>query len=238
MNAIAHSNAPATEQLIFLGKPLDFITAVLGEPLGVYPHRGSDVLMFHQNNETITCELRDGIIKSVNTFKDRRSAPRIKPRHPKQAFLRHGDKRHNATILDLSERSVAMHLKDALLPAKGEFVTFCTGLRIMAKSKIYVHLAGHVHRVSVKDNSIVVLLHTPFETQSSRALSDYVNIHRALRQVGSAITCPTAHKDWSDDNITIIKSDICNLCTEGTCGAGNAPFKDKIIPIHRGINAD
>lgn len=238
MNTATQDHAPTSEQLVFLGKPMDFVTAVLGEPLGIYPHRGSDVLMFHQNNETITCELKDGVVKSVNTFKDRRTAPRIKPRHPKQAFLRHGDKRHVATILDLSVKSVAMHLQDGLLPAKGEFVTFCTSLRVRANTKIYVTLAGHIHRVSVKDNTVVVLLHTPFETQSSRALHDYVNLHHALRQVGTAVTCPTTHKDWADDNITIIKSDICNLCTEGVCGAGNAPFQNKTIPVHRGVNAD
>lgn len=238
MNIATINHDPSVEQLILLGKPLDFVTTVLGEPLGVYPHRGSDVLMFHQNNETITCELRDGVVKSVNTFKDRRSAPRIKPRHPKQAFLRHGNSRHAVTILDLSIKSVAMQLKDGPLPQKGEFVTFCTSLRVRAQTKIYVTLAGHIHRVSARDNTVVVLLHTPFETQSSRALLDYINVQHAMRQVGSAVTCPTVHKDWSDNNITIIKSDICNLCTEGACGAGNAPFQNKNIPLHRGVNAD
>lgn len=226
---------PDDKQLSLLGKPFDLVVSLLGEPVGEYPHRGQRVVMFQRKDETITCELAGDVVQSINSFKDRRSAARIRPTHPKQAFLRHSDCRHAATIIDLSVKSVAMKLEEGCLPKKGEFVTFCTSLRTRARTKVYVALAGHVHSVSPAEQKVVILLHMPFETQSHRALQDYINVQQALLSVGAAAFY---HQHCGDDasEHDVIKSDLCVLCEEGACGVGNAPYRDKNLPRHLGIN--
>ena len=224
------------EQLTLLGKPLDFVASLLGPPVGEYPHRGQRVVMFQHRDETVTCELAGGLVKSVNSFKDRRSASRIKPSHHKQAFLRHGQHRHAATVIDLSVRSVSMKIEEGCLPAEAEFVTFCTGLLTRARTRVYVTLSGHVYRVWPDDSKIVVLLHVPFETQSYRALQDYINVQQALLSVGSAAFYEQyCGGGFGDHDVSIVKSDLCMLCEEGCCGTGHAPYAEKDLPRHLGI---
>lgn len=225
------------QHLHLLGKPLNILTAEFGEPFGEYPHRGHDVLMFNHNSETITCEIADGLVKSIDTFKDRRTSVRVKPKRTKKAFLRHGGCRHAAVIIDLSIKSVAMKIDDGCLPLKGEFVTFCTNLRTRALTRVYVVLSGHVHRVSEEQNTVVVLLHTPFETHSYRTLLDYISVQQAWATV-DMITTPSKQRrdDLLSRDVTIIKSDLCVMCEEGACGIAFAPHKGKKMPKHRGIS--
>lgn len=233
-----HVPSPDNDQLSLLGKPFDLVTSLLGPPVGEYPHRNLRVVMFQRGRETITCEFRDGIVQAVNSFKDRRSALRIRPKHPKQAFLRHNDCRHAATILDLSIKSVAMTVQDGCLPQRGEFVTFCSSLRTRARTRVFVSLAGHVHSVSPDDQKVVILLHIPFETQSYRALQDYINVQQALLSVGAAAFYDQyCSNEVGEQEMMVIKSDLCILCEEGACGMGHAPYKDKALPSHKGIRS-
>lgn len=223
------------EHLTLLDKPLDFVASLLGAPVGEYPHRGKRVVMFQHRDETVTCELVGGMVKSVNSFRDRRSAVRIKQKHHDQAFIRHGRYRHVATIIDLSVKAIAMKIEEGGLPAEAEFVTFCTSLLTRARTRIHVTLSGHVLRVWPDESKIVVMLHVPFETQSHRVLQDYINVQQALLSVGSAAFFEQYCGGAADHEVSIIKSDLCTLCEEGCCGTGHASYTGKAFPRHLGI---
>lgn len=220
-----------------LGYTKEHLLQNLGEPIAEYPHRGKNILLFEHNGDTVSCEIENNTVISINTFKDRRSPPRIKPSRTKKAFLRAGQDKLLATIIDLSVNSVSMKIEGSEeLPAKGAFITFCTNLRTKPLTRVYVNLAGKVHSVDNKNRKIVIIIHAPFQTHSHRALQDYINAQQALLRLGGAIK-PAAKPrkdDYVKKDVTIIKSDICVMCQEGLCGIAFDPFREEPIPEHKG----
>lgn len=231
------SEEPEATHLHLLGKSVEALTVELGEPSSEYPFRDNHILMFDCNAETVFCEVCDGVVKSINTFKDRRTTARIKPKKPKQAYLRHGGHRHAATIIDLSVNSVAMKLTEGCLPEQDEFVTFCTNLRTWTQSRTYVVLAGYVSKISPENQTIVILLDTPFETHSHKTLLDYINAQQLLEHLATVVSVPQDESEAiAAQSRTIIKSDICIMCEERSCGLPSPPANRKSMPLHKGVN--
>ena len=238
---------PPTPYIYMLGLTQAKLSTILGEPFGRYYLHGREILMFSWDSGTLTCELEDGFTVRINSHEERRTAARVTPQHEKSAFLRHGSCRHKARIVDLSVKSVCLTVSDGCLPQKGELVTFCTGLQTRISTLVYVNLAGYVHSVKDSERKVVILLHTPYETHSYRALVDYVNIQIALTSIQHVTTpiCPPLSLSSeivsteflpSLENL-VIHSDLCPLCEERACGLSSPPhpIKSEKAPKHKGL---
>jgi hypothetical protein len=224
----------ADPHIQLLGKTLTETETVLGEPFCSHQHRGREIVMFNYGGDTVTCEVEESLVTRVNTHEERRTAARIKPTRIKQAFLRHGLLRSKATIIDMSVKSASLQVQGESLPAKGDFVSFCTSLRRRPYSRVFIVLSGHVHLVDPSLKKIVILFHMPYETHSYRALSDYINTQHAMLSLGKTISKQPRNEDRVVD---IVKSDLCLLCQEGACGFSFSAFKGKTLPRHEGVYA-
>lgn len=206
--------------LSLLGMLSTEVISMLGVPKGRYDYRGREVLMFGEEPYFVSVEVKNGYVVSVNTHQERRSNTRIKPYQTERAILRHSGKEHEAEIIDLSVKGIAMKVTKGTLPAKGATVSFCASLKTRPFTIICITLVGRVHRVVEEKDKIVILFSTSFETHSHKALVDYINSHQALSAIRHVAPQPTfSALQLVERNMTIIKSDLCIMCREKSCGA-------------------
>lgn len=205
---------PQTENhLALLGKPMRALFEQFGEPFSEVAYRGNTALMFESGQETVVCETHSDVVLSVNAFKDRRTAARIRPLVEKPAYLSHNGNRYLATVIDISVKSVAIKMHDGPLPVERVRVDFCTTLGSWTNSRTHVTFSGTVYKVFQNNNSIVVIFDSEHKTQSHSVLQDYIN-HSLIREhIGPIIT-----NRPQSAVVEIIKSDICGTrCDINTC---------------------
>lgn len=202
----------------FLGETREKLTTALGEPFCEYNYNDKAVLMIEHSEGTLSCEINEGVVKSIDCFQDRRTAPRVKPNGPTKAVLRHGKNRTSATVIDMSIKSVALRIEDGELPSKGEHASFCTSLITRSRQRTNINLSGHIHRVDEKNRIVIVVLKRPFMTQSHQTLMDYINVRRGL-MVLSGIATFHQPLSWERkaEEYSLVKSDLCTICTEPFC---------------------
>ena len=197
-----------------LGKPMRSLYETFGEPFSEVLYRGNNALMFETDDGIVIFETNEDIVLSVNSFKDRRSATRIRPLIDKPANLSFNGDQHLGKVIDISSKSVAIKMSDEVfLPKEGNKVDFCTVLETWTSSRNHITLAGTVLRVIAKESRVIVLFEDGHKTQSHWLLQEYINQSLLREHISPIITSrpPTS-------KIMIIKSDICRCkCDINQC---------------------
>jgi hypothetical protein len=235
----SNQDIQGNEYRFLLGKPIAEAISILDEPFGSYPYRGREVFMFSGTSGVVNIEVKNGYVVSVNASKERRGDVRVKPDRKQKAVLRYSGKHRVAEIIDLSVKGVSMKVADGTLPVIGAAVTFCTGLRTLRLTQVYISLSGKVYRVEESSGKIVILFSSPFETHSHKVLTDYISSRQALAILRPVVPQPSYATSQSvDQAVSYIKSDLCAMCSEKVCELISGNAVDSDLPIHKGITSD
>lgn len=220
-----------------VGSTIDEVKALLGVPFASHPISGMVVYIYHVGDDFLSLACQDNRVVRLDYQGERRAVPRVRPISKRPAFIRFADKRIQTATISLSVKSAVFEVavteqKDEL--SINSFVTVCMSFRTRVNTCSFITLAGHV--INVKNNRVTILWDSPFETHSTRVLSEYISSHLALESLGKTVDSTGQHLlDEPGPVAHLIKSDLCVYCTEGVCGLGFNAHADKTFPNHGGI---